>query len=224
MSFLPAADRFGIMNAIDRWVVESALQALAASILTRVDPSAQWPRVSINLSPASVTSPAMARRIVDAIRATPAVPPECLCFEVTESAAIANLAEATGFIGEVRALGCTVALDDVGTSFSAFAQLRSLPVDYLKIDGSFVRTILEDPVDRAMVESIQHVAGALGLRTVAGYVEDVRALPTLRDIGVGYAQGMGIHRPEPLADVLQAFGAPGGPGWPPIDGNPPHVM
>ena len=217
MSFLPAADRFGLMVAIDRWVVQSALQILASAIESRVDGLSPWPRVSINISTATMTSPNAARAIVESIRAAAVVPPECVCFEVKETGAIANLAEAAGFIAEVRALGCTIALDDAGTSFSSLAQLRTLPVDYLKIDGSFVRTILEHPVDRAMVESIQHVAGALGLRTVAGYLEDLTALPALREIGVGYAQGRGIHRPEPLPDVLHAIGTLGGPMWPVTD-------
>jgi diguanylate cyclase (GGDEF)-like protein/PAS domain S-box-containing protein len=217
MSFLPAADRFGLTGAIDRWVVRTALDTLSAAIASRVDSASPWPRIAINLSTSSMTSPAVAREIVECIRAATLVPPECVCFEVKETAAIANLAEAAGFINDVRALGCTIALDDAGTSFSSFAQLRGLPVDYLKIDGSFVRTILENPVDRAMVESIQHVASAVGLRTVAGYLDDLRALPALREIGVDYAQGRGIHAPEPLADVLHAIGALGGPIWPVTD-------
>jgi EAL domain-containing protein (putative c-di-GMP-specific phosphodiesterase class I) len=217
MSFLPAADRFGLMGAIDKWVVQAALRTLSSAIESRVDEVSPWPRVSINLSTSSMTSPAVAHAIVESIRAATIVPPQCVCFEVKETGAIANFAEAAGFISDVRALGCTIALDDAGTSFSSLAQLRSLPVDYLKIDGSFVRTILEEPVDRAMVESIQRVAGALGLRTVAGYLEDLRAVSALREIGIGYAQGRGIHTPEPLADVLHAIGALGGPVWPVTD-------
>ncbi len=204
MSFLPAAERFTVMNVIDRWVVRATLGALSQAYGMLRDRSRQIPHVSINLSGSTFTSPGLTREIIDAVRTT-GFPADHLCFEVTETAAIANLTEATRFIAELRALGCKIALDDVGTGFSSFGYLRTLPIDYLKIDGSFVRSILGDAVDRAMVESIQRIAAALGILTVAEYVEDVRQLPLLREIGVGYAQGVGVHRPEPLADLLHAL-------------------
>lgn len=206
MSFLPAAERFTVMNAIDRWVVRATLGALSQVYGAMRDRTRPVPHVSINLSGSTFTSPGLTREIIEAVRGT-GFPADHLCFEVTETAAIANLAEATRFIVELRALGCKIALDDVGTGFSSFAYLRTLPIDYLKIDGSFVRSILGDAVDRAMVESIQRIAAALDIRTVAEYVEDVRQLPLLREIGVGYAQGVGLHRPEPLADLLHTLDA-----------------
>lgn len=206
MSFLPAAERFTVMNAIDRWVVRATLGALSRAFEATRDRARSVPHVSINLSGSTFTSPGLTREIIEAVRSA-GFPADHLCFEVTETAAIANLTEASRFIAELRGLGCKIALDDVGTGFSSFGYLRTLPIDYLKIDGSFVRSILGDAVDRAMVESIQRIAAALHIHTVAEYVEDVRQLPLLREIGVHYAQGIGLHRPEPLADLLHTLDA-----------------
>lgn len=207
VSFLPAAERFAVMNAIDRWVVRAALDTVVSMRRSHGAHWQGWPMLSINLSATSLTSPAIVREILDAVHEA-RIPAENLCFELTETAAVGNLEGASRAIADLRAIGCRIALDDVGTGFSSFGYLRALPVDYLKIDGSFVRTIHTDPVDRAVVESIQRIAEVLGVRTVAEYVEDVLLLPVLRQIGVGYAQGMGLHRPEPLVDVLRDLAVP----------------
>ena len=126
------------------------------------------------------------------------VPPEKICFEVTETNAIANISNATRFIQALKKLGCRFSLDDFGTGMSSFAYLKHLPVDYIKIDGSFVREMLNSDTDRAMVEMIVHMAKVMGKGVVAECVESEEILDALREIGVGYAQGYAIGRPEPF--------------------------
>ena len=128
------------------------------------------------------------------------MPTHTLCFEITETSAIANLATAAHVIRELRALGCHFALDDFGAGMSSFAYLKHLPVNYLKIDGSFVKDMVRDPIDRAMVEMIQRIANIMGKHTIAEYVEDSDTLELLRSTGVNYAQGYGIARPQPFYD------------------------
>jgi EAL domain-containing protein (putative c-di-GMP-specific phosphodiesterase class I) len=125
------------------------------------------------------------------------VPHSAICFEVTETAAIANLDKATHFIRELKALGCGFSLDDFGSGMSSFAYLKHLPVDHLKIDGAFVRDIAHDPIDRAMVEAINKVGHVMGITTIAECVETPQTLAILEEIGVDYAQGFAIGRPHP---------------------------
>jgi EAL domain-containing protein (putative c-di-GMP-specific phosphodiesterase class I) len=131
--------------------------------------------------------------------------PQALCFEITETAAISHLATAVLFIQELKALGCRFALDDFGAGMSSFAYLRNLPVDILKIDGAFVRDIATDPIDRAFVETINHIGQAMGKETVAESAENEEILKLLGAIGVDFAQGCGISRPLPLDDWLKAL-------------------
>jgi EAL domain-containing protein (putative c-di-GMP-specific phosphodiesterase class I) len=128
------------------------------------------------------------------------VPAEVLCFEITETAAIANIEAATQFMHELKFLGCRFALDDFGSGLSSFGYLKNLPVDYLKIDGSFVRNMDTDAIDRAMVSSIHQLASVIGIKTIAEFVENDSILEQLADIGIGYAQGYGISRPSPLQE------------------------
>jgi EAL domain-containing protein (putative c-di-GMP-specific phosphodiesterase class I) len=124
-----------------------------------------------------------------------------LCFEITETAAIGNLTVVNDFIDAMREFGCSFALDDFGSGLSSFTYLKNLKVDYLKIDGAFVRDITSNPIDRAMVEAVHKIGHQMGLKTVAEYVESDQILAVLRQIGVDYVQGNGVHRPEPLESL-----------------------
>jgi len=127
------------------------------------------------------------------------IAPGEICFEITETAAVNNLSLTTRLVQELRGLGFRFALDDFGSGMSSFGYLKHLPVDYLKIDGTFIRNLRNDRVDAAMVEAIAKVAGVMGIRTVAEYVEDAETADLLAEMGVDYAQGYGMHVPEPLA-------------------------
>ena len=191
MAFIPAAERYNLMSQIDRWVTRTALATMAA----RRSPAREGETCIINLSGASIGD----ERFLDFIRtelARTSAPKGSVCFEVTETAAIANLAKATRFITELKALGCLFSLDDFGSGMSSFGYLKHLPVDFLKIDGSFVRDMLSDPIDNAMVEAINQIGHVMGKRTIAEYVEHEGILERLREIGVDYAQGFGIAVPK----------------------------
>lgn len=129
------------------------------------------------------------------------VPPEKICFEITETAAIGNLMKATRFMSVLKSRGCCFSLDDFGSGLSSFAYLKNLPVDYLKIDGVFVKDIVDDPIDYAMVKAINEMGHVMGKRTVAEFVEKDAILVKLREIGVDYAQGYGIAKPRPLVEM-----------------------
>ena len=198
MAFIPAAERYNLMPRIDRWVVETLLQTVAASFgdIAHCDAS-----FAINLSGASLGDPDFAGFLLDALHAS-GIPGHCIAFEITETAAIANMASAVRLMEEVKRAGCRFALDDFGSGLSSFAYLKHLPVDALKIDGSFVRGVATDPVDRAMVASINQIGHLLGLWTVAECVENDDILRELRVIGVDYVQGYALGRPRPLEQCL----------------------
>jgi EAL domain-containing protein (putative c-di-GMP-specific phosphodiesterase class I) len=139
-----------------------------------------------------------------------AVPPDAVCFEITETAAISDLGNAARFISRFRELGCRFALDDFGSGLSSFAYLKSLPVDYLKIDGSFVRGSAGDPVDVAVMDAICRLARAVGARTVAECVESAETLERIRALGIDFAQGYEIHVPEPYAALAARMEYPRG--------------
>jgi EAL domain-containing protein (putative c-di-GMP-specific phosphodiesterase class I) len=130
------------------------------------------------------------------------VPAECICFEITETAAVQNLATASQFIQELKDLGCRFALDDFGSGLSSFMYLKHLPVDFLKIDGSFVRDMQDNAMNRAIVEACHQIGRTIGVRTIAEFVEDRSTLDALHAIGVDFAQGYGISKPRPLDDFL----------------------
>ncbi|OOG25056.1 diguanylate cyclase [Thioalkalivibrio denitrificans] len=190
-AFIPAAERYGLMPAIDRWVVSGVLRYL------RTPHAERFARYAINLSGQSVCDRALLDFIVGALEES-GVEPSRVCFEITETAAVANIDSASRFISVLSGMGCRFALDDFGTGMSSFGYLRQLKVDYLKIDGSFVRDMAEDRINRAMVESIDHIGHIMGIETVAECVADAKLLDHLRVIGVDYAQGFGLHLPEPL--------------------------
>jgi diguanylate cyclase (GGDEF)-like protein/PAS domain S-box-containing protein len=198
-TFIPAAERYGLMPQIDRWVVRHTLAALAQ--FHAEHPHAPALHCAINLSGASIGD----RDFLDFIReqlASQPVVPQAICFEITETAAIANLVDATHFINELKALGCRFSLDDFCAGMSSFMYLKHLPVDYLKIDGSFVRDLLDDPIDRAMVEMINQIGHVMGKRTIAEFVETAEVLEALRELGVDFAQGYHLGKPQPFANLL----------------------
>jgi diguanylate cyclase (GGDEF)-like protein/PAS domain S-box-containing protein len=195
--FLPAAERYNLIASLDRWVVSHTFSWYARHLPASV---AGLDTISINLSGASVTDAGFLNFIKSELRIHE-VPPAVVCFEITETAAIANLDAAAGFIGELKRLGCRFALDDFGSGLSSFSYLKNLPVDYLKIDGSFVKDMETDAIDCAMVSSIHQLGSVLGIKTIAEFVENDGILGKLAEIGVDYAQGYGIARPEPLHDM-----------------------
>jgi diguanylate cyclase (GGDEF)-like protein/PAS domain S-box-containing protein len=195
--FLPAAERYNLITSLDRWVVSHAF-AWYSRYLRSADVSG-LDTLAINLSGASVTDGGFLKFIKNEM-IMHEVPAGVICFEITETAAIANIEAATQFMHELKYLGCRFALDDFGSGLSSFAYLKNLPVDYLKIDGSFVRNIDTDAIDSAMVRSIQQLANVIGIKTIAEFVENGRILGELADIGIDYAQGYGISRPLPLQD------------------------
>ena len=196
-SFLPAAERFHLVSRVDRWVLSHAvawLRSLPSPITIE--------RLSVNLSGRSVGDRAFHSWVYDLLAdAGPAVC-ERLCLEITETAAVTNLADAAVFIGEVRTAGVKVALDDFGAGASSFGYLKALPVDYLKIDGQYIRNLVTDPLDDAAVRCFVDVAQLMGIKTVAEFVDGADALDRLKLIGVDYAQGYLLHRPEPIAQLL----------------------
>ena len=200
-AFLPAAERYDLLPAIDRWVVATAFATLASSYRAGADPGGDL--YSINLSGASIGDETFLA-FVRAELAEHRIPPEIVCFELTETVAIGNLAVAVEFINELRALGCRFALDDFGSGLSSFAYLKNLPVDFLKVDGHFVRGIAHDSIDRAMVEAVNRIGHEMGLLTIAEFVETDAVLECLRELGVDYAQGYAISRPRPLAERMAA--------------------
>jgi EAL domain-containing protein (putative c-di-GMP-specific phosphodiesterase class I) len=196
--FMPAAERFGLIHAVDRWIVNRAIRYLAKMRLDNDEL-----RFSINLSGKAFEDDLLLPLIQRLIQET-GLDPAWLTFEITETAAIANLSAAATFIGALKQIGCQFALDDFGSGFSSFAYLKHLPVDKLKIDGSFVQNMATSAVDQAMVKSMNEVAHALGKVTIAEYVENRESLELLREIGVDFAQGNFLGKPrEALLNIAR---------------------
>jgi diguanylate cyclase (GGDEF)-like protein len=196
MAFIPAAERYAIMPSLDSWVIEETLR-LCQRYMSGYGGHCLF---AVNLSGASLKDPAFRSMLLACLQANPALGPH-LCFEITETAAIGNLAVVNEFIDGMREFGCSFALDDFGSGLSSFTYLKNLKVDYLKIDGAFVRDIMNNAIDRSMVEAIHRIGHQMGLKTVAEYVESDQTLALLRQIGVDYVQGNGIHSPEPLESL-----------------------
>ena len=194
MAFIPAAERYSIMPSLDSWVIEETLRLCQRYLAAKCE---QHCLFAVNLSGASLKDPAFRRMLLTCLQENPELGPH-LCFEITETAAIGNLAVVNEFIDAMREFGCRFALDDFGSGLSSFTYLKNLKVDYIKIDGAFVRDITSNPIDRSMVEAIHRIGHQMGLITVAEYVESDQTLALLRQIGVDYVQGNGVHCPEPL--------------------------
>ncbi len=193
-AFLPAAERYGLMPRIDQWVVNNTLAWMGDQLRRN---GALDGVFCMNLSGASLSDERF-RQSLHATLEQLHLPNGTVCFEITETAAVANLSKVVHFIGEVKQLGCLFALDDFGSGLSSFAYLKNLPVDFLKIDGGFVKDIESDPIDLAMVQAINAIGHVMGLKTIAEYVSSEAILERIRDIGVDYAQGFHLGEPRPL--------------------------
>ncbi|MCP4899203.1 MAG: EAL domain-containing protein [bacterium] len=192
-TFLPAAERYSATTPIDRWVVDAALRWLES------DPEfvRSLELCSINLSGHSLGNSTFLEFLTSRLDES-IVPENKICFEITETAAICEMSKAIHFMSRLKARGCVFALDDFGSGLTSFGYLRTLPVDYLKIDGSFVKDILHDPLDYAVVRSINEIAQLMGKETVAEFVENKAILERITEIGVDFAQGYAVGRPQPI--------------------------
>jgi len=196
-AFIPAAERYNLMMLLDRWVVSTAFNWLAQhrSVLDKLA------LCTINLSGQTLSDPHFVEYMFSLFSQID-IPANKICFEITETAAISNLKNAMYLIRELKSKGCVFALDDFGSGLSSFAYLKNLPVDYLKIDGAFVKDMVDDPIDYAMVKSINDVGHVMGKKIIAEFVEGDEILAKLQEIGVDYAQGFGISRPAKLSTLL----------------------
>jgi diguanylate cyclase (GGDEF)-like protein/PAS domain S-box-containing protein len=195
-AFLPAAERYNLASELDRWIIATLLEWLT----NHPDFLKTLTLCSINLSGLSLSDETMLAFISGQFEKWP-VPTNKVCFEITETAAISNFSYATNFINQLKEQGCLFSLDDFGSGLSSFAYLKNLPVDYLKIDGLFVKDILDDQVDLAMVKSINEVGHVMNKKTIAEFVENEAIFNLLKTLGIDYAQGYGIGRPVPLDDL-----------------------
>lgn len=194
MAFIPAAERYHLMHKIDRWVI----QTLFALIQEQLPVVLEQQRVfAVNLSGASLNDEHFITFVQEQFAITQ-IPPELICFEVTETLAITNLGKAAAIMRLLKNVGCSFALDDFGSGMSSFAYLKNLPIDYVKIDGAFVREIVHDPTAEQIVAAIAKIASVMGIKTVAEFVEDEQILKKLKLLQVDYAQGYGIALPSPL--------------------------
>ena len=198
------------MTEIDRWVFREML-ATFSERAQRDGPEA-IAMCAVNVSGASLGEERFRNYVLDQFVRYD-VPFDRICFEVTETTAIANLSAANRFMTELQALGCKFALDDFGSGWSSFAYLKQLPVDYLKIDGGFVKDMLDDAIDRSMVETINHIGHVMGKQTIAEHAESPAIIAELRRIGVDYAQGIGVGEPRQFSR-LRATGLIGTGGRP----------
>lgn len=196
--FIPAAERYNLMPLLDRWVLNETLR-----VLHEVDEHTLTSKVSvsINISGQSLCDADFLKYVISTI-AKSEIDPARICFEITETSAVGNLASALTFIETLSDLGCLFALDDFGSGMSSFGYLKHLPVNYLKLDGIFIKNIIDDPVDRVMVKSIHYVAQAMGLETIAEYVENDDIIDVVTELGINYGQGYGIDKPGPFLEKI----------------------
>ena len=193
-TFIPAAERYGLIAAIDRWVVKSALRFMSNGGMPLGTPDA---RFAINISGQSLGADGFLDYIINEIEGT-GIAPNRVLFEITETSAIANLRKAMRFISILKEMGCLFVLDDFGQGLSSFSYLKNLPLDFIKIDGAFVREMVKDPIQAALVSSIRDIGEVMGLQTIAESVEDAATFEALTTIGVDYVQGYFLDRPHPL--------------------------
>ncbi len=204
--FLSAAERYQLMGALDRWVIHSALTSIAGAQNTLEVNLATF---CINVSAQSLQDPGFIDFVESRI-AEGGVPPDILCFEITETSLVRHIDRAQSFVHRLQRLGCLVALDDFGTGYSSFAYLKTLPVNFLKIDGSFVRDLLENDLSKTIVNAVVQIAEVIGAQTVAEHVENPLVQAWLKSAGVHFVQGFSVHRPEPFTAVLEKLDATSG--------------
>jgi diguanylate cyclase (GGDEF)-like protein/PAS domain S-box-containing protein len=192
--FIPLAERYGVMPNVDQWVIRQTFNWLKKH-------AAHAPKVAINLSGASLGEPGFAQFVANHFK-DGLVQGNQICFEITETTAIANLSQALSLIKRLKKQGCSFALDDFGSGLSSFAYLKNFPVDYLKIDGSFVRDMVNDPIDLAMVRAIHQVGEVMNIETIAEYVENDELVSACQDIGINYLQGYGVGKPTPISTLV----------------------
>ncbi len=197
-SFLPAAERFNLMRKVDRWIIDNIFKYIHYA--SRTQSSFRAKRYCINLSGASINDETLFDFIRDKISEYN-IPTHHLCFEITETVAITNLSRAANLINQIKELGCTLSLDDFGTGASSFAYLKYLPVDYIKIDGTFIKDIIDDEIDLEIVSSIVKIAKVLGIKTVAEFVETEEILSKVKELGVDYAQGYVVSYPKKFDEI-----------------------
>ena len=203
-SFIASAERYQMMSAIDRWVIKTTLDQLgAADNMVEVNMT----RFGINVSAQSIADDDFFDYIEMCVAGS-GVSPDSLCFEITETTVVRNLERAQRFIRRLRKLGCMVALDDFGTGYCSFAYLKDLPVHYVKIDGVFVRDVLQDPLSETIIASMVEIAKVMKAWTVAEHVENELIFQQMRNYGIDFVQGFAVGRPAPLKDVLSQLGAP----------------
>jgi diguanylate cyclase (GGDEF)-like protein/PAS domain S-box-containing protein len=195
-AFIPAAERYNLMPSLDRWVISHTLETL----VYRGDAGTAPYTLAINLSGTTLNDARFLDFLLDELTAA-AVPPGALCFEITETAAIANLGQVVGFMRALKARGCRFSLDDFGTGLSSLTYLKNLPVDYVKIDGQFVRNVTRDPADECVVEAIARMAKAFKIQAIAERVESREVMRRLGELGVSFAQGFFIAVPQSVAEL-----------------------
>ena len=191
MSFIPAAERYDMMPMLDKWVINTTFRM----IRDEQTKGTNSPIYNINLSGQTLCDTEILEYIRNQIDHY-GIDASQLCFEITETAVIANLSLAIDFIGRMKKMGCMFALDDFGSGLSSFAYLKKLPVDFIKIDGEFVRDITNDPMDRAIVSAINDIGHEIGLITVAEYVDNEDVLKLLEHLGIDYVQGFAVDKPR----------------------------
>jgi EAL domain-containing protein (putative c-di-GMP-specific phosphodiesterase class I) len=196
--FIVAAETYNRMGAIDRWVIKNSFKWIASNILKLDDLGA----FSINVSGNSLTEDDFMEFVLEQFHET-RLPTSKICFEITETSAIGSLDDVVEFMEKMKVIGVQFSLDDFGTGLSSYSYLRNLPVDYLKIDGVFVKDIKTNPSDYAVVKSINEIGHFMGKKTIAEYVEDDEILEILREIGVDFAQGYGIEKKMPITELLR---------------------
>jgi EAL domain-containing protein (putative c-di-GMP-specific phosphodiesterase class I) len=205
-TFLPAAERYNLMPSLDRWVIHEVLEGLVYRSQSGAEPYT----LAVNLSGTSLNDTRFVEFLLSELSAAP-VPEGALCFEITETAAIANLGTVVRFMQTLREQGCRFSLDDFGTGLSSLTYLKNLPVDYVKIDGQFIRNVTRDLADQSVVDAIARMAKAFDIQTIAERVESKEVFERLGEIGITFAQGYFVAVPKPITELPMKIRVPGDP-------------